>query len=267
MAFYTPAIYLFNEMLRYIPLHILNPVDSVRYIIYNPISLSRYGDGELNIIMGGDIHFQRYNDELKKRLVEILKLPPEPGFKVAIPIMVNTLDNLSPSHYDFWKMNMQTGRMHWHRLCTRKMFLDSQFTWAFILEENRSDGSECLDILPQLWNNKDILIVSGGGKLGANESFLTNVKSIRRIVCPKENAFEKYKEILAAVKHYYCGQLVLISLGPTATVLAYDLHIAGIRAIDIGHIGRCYQEYYESKGIIEKMSDKDYSDQILEIIS
>lgn len=267
MAFYTPAIYLFNEMLKYIPLHILSPLNSVRYLIENPVSLSRYGDGELNIIMGGDIHFQRYDNELRRRLIEIMKLSETPMFKVAIPIMVNTLDNLSPSHYEFWKMNMQTGRMHWHRLCVKKLYLDSQFTWAYILEENKLEGSKCLDLLPCIWDNKDVLIVSGGGILGNDESFLANTKSISRIVCPMENAFFKYNEILETVMHHYCGQLVLISLGPTATVLAYDLHKTGIRAIDIGHIGHCYQEYYKAKGTLSIMSDKDHVFQIIDIIT
>ncbi|MBU4465609.1 MAG: DUF1792 domain-containing protein, partial [Actinobacteria bacterium] len=29
-------------------------------------------------------------------------------------------------------------------------------------------------------------------------------------------------------------------LGPTATVLAYDLHRAGYRALDLGHIAKSY---------------------------
>ena len=33
----------------------------------------------------------------------------------------------------------------------------------------------------------------------------------------------------------------LLALGPTATVLAYDLCKAGYRALDIGHLDICYE--------------------------
>ncbi len=53
-----------------------------------------------------------------------------------------------------------------------------------------------------------------------------------------------YDEILSAVKQYAdANTLVLISLGPTATVLAYDLAMAGIQALDIGQLDNEYEWY------------------------
>ena len=37
------------------------------------------------------------------------------------------------------------------------------------------------------------------------------------------------------------NKLILIALGPTATILAYDLYKLGYRAIDIGHIDIEYE--------------------------
>ena len=37
-------------------------------------------------------------------------------------------------------------------------------------------------------------------------------------------------------------RLVLIALGPTATILAYDLYLAGYQAVDIGHIDLYYEK-------------------------
>ena len=51
------------------------------------------------------------------------------------------------------------------------------------------------------------------------------------------------------------GSLVLIALGPTATVLAYDLVKQGYQAIDIGHLDIEYEWYLrgvnDEKVIIE----------------
>ena len=41
--------------------------------------------------------------------------------------------------------------------------------------------------------------------------------------------------------------LILISLGPTATVLAYDLSKTGVQAIDIGHITNMYDRLVYGK--------------------
>lgn len=73
-----------------------------------------------------------------------------------------------------------------------------------------------------------------------------NVESLRRIVCPAIDAFNKYDEILDIVKTHAqkdSNSLILCLLGPTATVLAYDLFKEGYRALDLGHIDIEYEWY------------------------
>ncbi len=82
--------------------------------------------------------------------------------------------------------------------------------------------------------------------MGMGNDLFSNAKSIKRILCPAENAFEKYDEILQAAKQYGDNTLILIALGMTATVLAYDLAAAGYWAVDIGHIDIEY-EWFLSK--------------------
>ena len=38
-------------------------------------------------------------------------------------------------------------------------------------------------------------------------------------------------------------KLFLLSAGPTATILAYDLAQRGYQALDIGHLPNCYDQY------------------------
>jgi len=264
VAIYTPIIYFYNDMLRHVPLHILRPVDSVQYLVNNKVSLSRFGDGELNIIMGGNIHFQEFDAVLRERLIQILRMPETPGIKVAIPVMINSLDNLTEESRSFWTMNMRTGRMHWHHLCAPKRYLDSQFTWKYLLAKDKQEGLDCLSLLPKVWDNQDVLLVEGSGKMAVSLRFLNNARSIQRIICPSSNAFRRYDDILQCVKRHYCGQLVLLSLGPTASVLAYDLFLEGMRAIDIGHINQCYQALEtpgDSSGI---MTETMYERQIID---
>ena len=57
--------------------------------------------------------------------------------------------------------------------------------------------------------------------------------------------------MIDAIVNLHSGELILIALGPTATVLAYDLNKRGIRALDIGHLDIEY-EWFKS-GTQEKI--------------
>ena len=78
------------------------------------------------------------------------------------------------------------------------------------------------------------------------------------------------------------NNLILISLGPTATVLAYDLTKLGYQAVDIGHADIMYELYLRNstkmiripykyvneyknrnKYKVENVTNKDYYNQII----
>ena len=68
------------------------------------------------------------------------------------------------------------------------------------------------------------------------------MKSIQRIICPSENAFDVYDKIYEyVVSKVDKDKLILIALGPTATVLSYDLYNVGFHTIDIGHVDIEYE--------------------------
>ena len=88
--------------------------------------------------------------------------------------------------------------------------------------------------------------------MGIGNDLFADTKSIKRILAPSKNAFSKYDEILNVVKKNISkDKLILIALGPTATVLAYDLFKLGYQAIDIGHIDIEYEWYL--RGATEKI--------------
>ena len=70
---------------------------------------------------------------------------------------------------------------------------------------------------------------------------LTNAETVERILCPSENAFDVYDNIIKTVLNQDKSKLIIIALGPTASVLAYDLYLEGFQAIDIGHIDIEYE--------------------------
>ena len=96
--------------------------------------------------------------------------------------------------------------------------------------------------LKTIWEGRDIVFIEGAmSRLGVGNDLFDNAGSIRRILCPPRNAFERYDRILNEALKVEKEVLFLIALGPTATVLAYDLHNAGYQAVDIGHIDVEYE--------------------------
>ncbi len=92
-----------------------------------------------------------------------------------------------------------------------------------------------------IWKDRDVVFIEGEkSRLGGNDLF-DNVKSIRRILCPPRDAFNRYQEILNEAQKLEKTALFLIALGPTATVLAYDLFKSGYQAIDAGHVDVEYE--------------------------
>ena len=73
------------------------------------------------------------------------------------------------------------------------------------------------------------------------EELFHNIAQHEFIYAPGKNAFAKYDDILGAIKQYDTSWLIMISLGPTATLLAYDLSKAGYQAIDLGKTSSNYK--------------------------
>ncbi len=167
---------------------------------------------------------------------------------------------------------MSTGRFHWFRLCNKnKEYINASFTWCLSDYQNKKEATEHFKKIIKIWENKDILIVEGeNSKLGINNTLFSNTKSIKRIICPNKNAYNYYDEIKHSIIKNYRHELVLISLGPTATVLAYELYQIGIRAIDIGHLNFHYNnyiKYFEKNQKLTEISLDDYQKSIITYIN
>ena len=119
-----------------------------------------------------------------------------------------------------------------------------------------NDKSNCkyyFQFIKNIWKDKDIVIIEGEeSRLGIGNDLFNNASSIERILAPKRDAFDKYSKILNEAKKLDKNKLILLALGPTATVLAYDLSKLGYQAIDIGHIDIEYEWFLQ--GAKEKVA-------------
>lgn len=220
-------------------LHILSREDTVKKIINDRCSVSRYGDGEFGIIQNNNTTFQDSNDKLSERLSQCLTSKC-PDVLVCLPVSLMTDDKMNFTARRFWREYVFKNYNFLVKIPMLNCYGDTQFTRFYMDRNDKQQTAKYVEFLKKIWNKRPLLIVEGNGsRLGVGNDLFNNAISIRRILCPSVNAFEQYDRIYTSVITY-CKEnkdtLVLCALGMTATVLAYDIALWGGQAIDIGHV-------------------------------
>ncbi len=225
---------------------VLNQFDSVKAILDSNKSVARFGDGEFNLILGNGIGFQEYDAELSRRLREILMTKDE-GMLIGISNRFGRLDDVDAQVRAYWRGFMSHHRQELYALLDfSKTYIDTCMT-AHSIEVDDHTTAECREdtekyyaLVRQIWEGKDITIIKGAGTEKFTHDIYDNAKSISYIYGPKANAFREYDKILAEALKLPKDRLIIAALGPTAKLLAYDLHKQGYRVLDIGHMGKAY---------------------------
>lgn len=226
---------------------------TVDLLIHSRASICRFGDGEFSIMMGCSRQgFQRQDDLLKKRLTEVVKSNHE-NCLIAIADNYRSLENYSSMSKNEirYYMTKEVRAGHMSLLDANRVYYNAYITTPYMLYADRDteQPKKRFDRLKQIWENRDLIIVEGClSRLGVGNDLFANANSIHRILCPAEHAFDRYDEIIK--ESIALGQslgkdniLYIIALGPTATVLAYDLYNYGFQAMDLGHIDNDYEHF------------------------
>ena len=126
-----------------------------------------------------------------------------------------------------------------------RTYYDAYVTRPYLMYRDKSWGEKIFDLWKKIFTGRDILIVEGKfSRFGCGSDLLAGAASVRRILAPEKNAFQRYNQIMESIqRHANATDLVLISLGPTATVLVVDVAKMGIQAIDIGQLDNEYDWY------------------------
>jgi glycosyltransferase family protein len=227
-------------------LFIISKEETLKEIIRHKRSISRYGDGEFSIIFGESINFQNFDRNLSKRLIDILN-SNEKNLLIGIflPYKKKELNLFRDSVSKFWIDWLSGYKFRLLKILNKnKKYYSSEITRFYSNLKDKSEVPKFIKKLRKIWEGRDLLIIEGDkSRNGIGNNLFNNSKSIKRIICPNKNAFKVYDKILNASLKINKNILILISLGPTATVLAYDLNRYGYQAIDIGHIDIQYEFY------------------------
>lgn len=246
-------VYNYAQSKRY-AVNVLTTSESLECINKDNLSVCRLGDGEFDLINGKDLPFQKYTPEISQRLRNILEAKEDiPQLKVAMPSAYKHLNDFNMKSQMFWMLYFKDNRKWlYERLNKNYVYFDAQITRIYINRKSVALAEQYFHLWKSIWDEKDLLIVEGEkSRFGIGNDLFDNAKSIRRILCPAENAYEKYADIFACVSTHADGRLVLCVLGPTATILAFDLAKLGMRTLDMGNLDMEYEWF--RRGASEKL--------------
>ncbi|MFD1484438.1 GT-D fold domain-containing glycosyltransferase [Lacticaseibacillus baoqingensis] len=219
-------------------------------------SCARFGDGEFGLICGKtSISFQNASNELRNELEATLRSNTD-ELLICIPSAFTfRLNNYVRKSKKFWMQSLGQNWKYWIReLRFGYRYGDAQFTRPYMDVKNKNQALNQFSTIKQIWQGRDLLIVEGNEtNFGLGNDLFVKARSIHRIECPQTNAFNSRKQILdTIIKQAYHGELVLIALGPTATILTFELSKRGIQAVDIGHLDVEYE--WALRGSQEKVA-------------
>lgn len=231
-------------------LDILPTQDTLDLILKSKCSVARFGEGEFELMLHSDMDlgFQQRNPALAEKLRKTLANRNK-QLQLCIPYALNDISGRTAHSRKFW-FYWGNNRDQHHRIVSLirglhpegYCFGDTQITRPYIAYAEPEKSAKTFALLKKIWENQDILFVEGEQtRLGVGNDLFANAASIKRVLCPATNAFDRYDEILEAVKNVWSGELILLALGPTATVLAADFADMGMRALDIGHLDIEYE--------------------------
>lgn len=226
-------------------LQVANLDETIEALSKSQKSFVRFGDGEIRLIEGDKLPLQEADEQLAKRLREILSTDSE-MLLIGIPDIFGSLTKYRKESRRFWKEHLLFFRKKYEKYCnTDLQYYDAFFSRLYYMYDNRELSRKRFEKIKTIWQNRDVVIIeSKSAHTGVDNDLLSYASSVKRIICPESNAFEVYDELLEKALTYEQGTMFLISAGASAKLLAVDLLKAGYRALDIGSLDMEYQWYH-----------------------
>lgn len=233
-------------------------------IINGKKSVARIGDGELKLIQGiglgkKDTHteYQVFDPTLAQKLQHMVENPIEECLLCIIPFRLG--------HDDI--RNYEKGLSYWENFWIKawpdtKKYYDTSYVYGnACISRVDCFRENSLQKIKSIWQDRKTLFIIGDDSHWVDEPRLFgNIQEAKHIVVNGRSSFSEYEQTLAAIQEYDTSWLVLLAIGPTSKVLAYELAQLGYQALDIGHMPNCYLQSIGERESpeVEHFNNKQY---------
>ncbi|MCC9145759.1 MULTISPECIES: GT-D fold domain-containing glycosyltransferase [unclassified Arthrobacter] len=223
--------------------HQLGYLRTLETIRAKNLSFARFGDGELQLMTRTSyrLRFQRNSAELQNALEEVLATPV-PNLLLGMPNLFNDMHwrwvwaDIWPSVRPYFADGATFGNSH---VC-RPVFFQAY-------------GELGVKAWASVWEGKSALVITGeGSRFDMVPALFSGLTSVETLHSLPEDAFVDLDRVLERARES-TADVVLISLGPTGTLLAHKLAQEGRQALDIGHLSSSYLNAMEGGAFPEAM--------------
>lgn len=218
-----------------------NVSETLKLLTTTELSIARYGDGELMIIDGENIPFQKYDKVLAEKLKEILK-NENSNLLVGIPYTYfyskyTSSINDEEKSYRFFRVP-KLRRQILEDINTNTKYCSAEVSTLVV------GSDKVYNEFRKIWANKNIVVVTCSSVWNAVKyNIFDNAKEIYNIWVPNKHAWTENDRVLSEIQKFSKDTIVILMCGPSATVWANDLSKFGYRALDIGHVLKGYDFY------------------------
>ena len=172
--------------------------ETIRKIIDDRCSVSRFGDGEVLLTSPEkEIRFQKGDPLLAKRLTEVLQSHEE-GHIVCISDAFRDLYRYNRKSRRFWRTHFYLYGSWWDRLLVAgRKYYNTFVTRPYMDFASKEACGRWFEAMRGIWDGRDVIFIEGEkSRLGVGNDLFSGARSIRRILCPPHDAFSRYDDNL-----------------------------------------------------------------------
>jgi len=246
-------------VIKIFPLPKVKSIDeTLDKIINDKVSICRFGDSEfLYIIDQLNLPYQRQIGDLRSKMIEILQSNHD-TILVGLPIGYYSLENLKRETELVWRSQISWIYPRLKKYLPHdKVYYNASMTRLYMDYEDTSKSAAYFEKVMKIWEGRSVVLLEGcKSRLGVGNNLFSTAVKVERILAPAQNAYDKYDELLTEALKQPKDKLLLIAMGPTAKVLAYNLALQGYQAIDIGNLDVEYEWYLRGETTKAKIPGK-----------
>lgn len=209
--------------------NVLSFQETMKRVRDQKLNLARFGNTELDLVVGRAAAFQPRSPELSERLSQAL-LCPNAGCMVALPP--------SMPRGRFW-------RPFWARTWgpVRVLLENSHgrpFGNAFVTRPEAFLRNNFVETWRELFRGRTLTVVTGEhSRFYLEHELFGEAKTINFIYSLSHDAFSDYERLAGEILNDD-AEVTLLALGATGTVLANEFADTGKWVLDVGHLPNSY---------------------------
>lgn len=223
----------------------LDLIETMDQIYNKKMSISRFGDGELNLVIDLNRHtkFQKNSFIINDKLTNILSKRVD-NLLVCLPLL---------TYADgFWKNYWMNNWYLFSHTCKLDIYGSAQISRPIFFQKY---GLVAVESWKKIWRNKRVCFVYGeGSRFNINHILFDEISEVKQVLGKATNAFDDYDRLFSSCKEVLDDvDIFLIALGQTGTVLSAALCLEGGWALDVGHLPNSYDTVFKNTATPEQL--------------